>query len=275
MLEKQMLLKNKNAIIYGAGGSLGGAVARSFAEAGAKVFVTGHNLEPLEKLAEEIKAGGGKAEAAEVDALSEKQVSDQIDKLTVSGETVNISFNAVGLKDTQGMPLIDMSLDDFVRPVDIAMKTQFITSTAAGKVMKKQGSGVIMSLTATPGGVGYANVGGFGPACSAIEGFARNLASELGPYGVRVVNIRSAGSPDSRVFKEAAANDSEKTKEFIKKMEDDTMLKKLPLTEDIANAAVFLASDMAAMITGCTVDLTCGTTTALNYKVTPIAFARG
>lgn len=84
-----------------------------------------------------------------------------------------------------------------------AMETQFITATAAARVMVKQRSGVILSLTATPGGIGYANVGGFGPACCAIEGLSRDLGAELGLYGVRVVNIRSAGSPDSRVFKEA------------------------------------------------------------------------
>jgi 3-oxoacyl-[acyl-carrier protein] reductase len=268
-----MMLKNKNAIIYGAGGSLGSAVARAFAKEGSKVFATDHRFELVKKLAEEIINSGGKAEAAEVDALNEKQVNDYINKLENIG-TIDISFNAISLKDTQGIPLTDMLLEDFLRPVTIAMETQFITSTAAARVMIKKGSGVILSLTATPGGIGYANVGGFGPACCAIESFARDLASEVGPYGVRVVNIRSAGSPDSRVFKEALEQSGEAAREFIKKMKEDTMLKELPLMEDIANTAVFLVSEMAGKITGCTVDVTCGTTSALNYKVTPIAFVK-
>ncbi len=269
-----MLLENKNAIIYGAGGSLGGAVASALAKEGASVYITGHKLDPVKKLADEINAAGGKAQAAEVDAMKEKQVNDYVNTLVNKAETIDISFNAIGLQDTQGIPLTEMSLEDFVRPITIAVETQFITSTAAGRVMKKQGSGVILSLTATPAGIGYANVGGFGPACCAIESFARDMASELGPYGVRVVNIRSGGSPDSRVFKEAIAQDGERAKEFIKKMEEDTMLKKLPLMEDIANTAVFLVSEMAGKITGCTIDVTSGTTNALNYKVTPIAFAK-
>ena len=269
-----MLLQNKNAIIFGAGGSLGSAVSRALAKEGAKVFITGHNLTPVKKLADEIIVAGGSAEAAEVDALNEKQVNDYINKLMDKIGTIDISFNAVGLKDTQGIPLTDMSLKDFIRPINIAMETQFITSTAAAKVMMKNRSGVILSLTATPGGIGYANVGGFGPACCAIESFARDLASELGPYGVRVVNIRSGGSPDSRVFKEALAQGGEDAKKFINKMKEDTMLKELPLMEDIANTAVFLASDMAGKITGSTIDVTCGTTSALNYKVTPIAFVK-
>lgn len=115
-------------------------------------------------------------------------------------------------------------------------------------------------------------VGGFGPACCAIEGYSRDLASELGPYGVRVVNIRSAGSPDSRPFLEAIRADPHAVEPFLKKLEADTMLKSMPMMKDIANIAVFLASGMASAITGCTVDATCGTTGALNYTVPTIPF---
>ncbi len=133
--------------------------------------------------------------------------------------------------------------------------------------MMKQGSGIILSLTATPGGIGYPFTGGFGPACCAMESFSRNLASELGVYGIRVLNMRSGGSPDSKVFKEAIESDPGGMEAVIRKMEEDTMLKKLPLMADIANAAVFLASDMAGKITGVTIDVTCGTTAGLNYRV--------
>jgi len=259
-----MLLKNKNAVIYGAAGSLGGAISQAFAKAGATVYVTGHKLEPVRKLAAEIIAAGGKAVASEVDALDERAVKDNLDAIVSKAGTIDITFNAISIHALHGVPLIDMALEDFTRPVEIAMRTQFITSTAAARYMKKQGSGVILSLTATPAGIGYANVGGFGPACCAMESFSRDLASELGPYGIRVVNIRSGGSPDSRVFKEAIDQGSGA---FLKEMENDTMLKKLPLMEDIANTAVFLVSAMAGKITGVTVDVTCGTTTALNYTV--------
>jgi enoyl-[acyl-carrier-protein] reductase (NADH) len=109
------------------------------------------------------------------------------------------------------------------------------------------------------------------PACAAIESFSRNLASELGTYGVRVVNIRSAGSPDSRVFREAIERYPEEMGRIVRGMENDTMLKKLPSMEDIASTAVFLASDLAKSITGVTIDVTAGTTAALNYPVGPAA----
>jgi 3-oxoacyl-[acyl-carrier protein] reductase len=209
-----------------------------------------------------------------VDALDEQAVNQHADRVVKISGTLDVSFNLINIGDRQGTPLVDMSAEDFVRPVQTAMLTQFLTAAAAGRIMSRQRSGVVLSLTATPGGIGYAMVGGFGPACCAIEAFSRNLAAELGPRGVRVVNIRSAGSPDSRPFREAAAQDGAKAEEFFEKMRNDTMLKELPTMKDIANAAVFLASDLAGKITGVTLDVTAGTTSALNYKVTPIAFVK-
>lgn len=266
-----MNLANKNAIIYGAGGSLGGAVAKALAGAGARVFLTGRNLTPLQNLANEILASGGKAEAGIVDAMDKKAIDDHLEKMLRSAGTVDISFNAVGVDVTQNIPLVDIAADDFVRTIALTMQTRFLTAIAAGKVMMKQGSGVILSLTATPGGIGYPYTGNFAPACSAVECFSRNLAAELGIYGVRVVNIRSGGSPDSAVFKEAIAHDPKSMETVLRTMEGDTMLKKLPLMADIANAAVFLSSDMAGKITGVTIDITCGTTAGLNYRVAPLS----
>lgn len=262
-----MLLQNKNAVVYGAGPSLGGAVAKAFANAGAKVFVTHRRLDVAKKTTNEIIAAGGSAEAAEVDALDKNAIESHLCSVIKKCGNIDISFNAINIQDTQGISLIEMSPEDFTRPVSTAMQTQFLTATAAARIMVKNGTGIILSLTATPGGIGYAMVGEFGPACCAIEAFSKNLAAELGIHGVRVLNIRSAGSPDSRPFTEALTNPSENAKEFFKKITDDTMLKRLPLMEDIANAAVFLASTMANKITGVTIDITAGTTSALNYKM--------
>jgi 3-oxoacyl-[acyl-carrier protein] reductase len=259
------MLQNKTAIIYGAGGSLGGAVARAFASAGAQVFLTGRNLASIQQLAGEI---GGNAVADKVDAMNEKDIENHMESVLQKAGRVDISFNAVGIDVKQNIPLVDLAVDDYVDPIARTMHTRFLTAVAAGRVMMKQGSGIILSLTATPGGIGYPFTGGFAPACCAVENLAVNLAAELGIYGVRVVNIRSGGSPDSRVFKEAMENDPEAMQQVIKRIEADTMLKKMPLMQDIANTAVFLASDMANKISGVTIDVTCGTTTALNHHIT-------
>lgn len=261
------LLANKNAIIYGAGGSLGGAVAKALAAAGARLFLTGRNAMSVQKVAGEIKSAGGKAEVAVVDGFDEAAIRKHINEVVEKAGTVDISFNAVGIEVIQDVPLIDIAMNDFVQPITATMQTNFLTAVAAGRVMKEQGSGVILSLTATPGGIGYPYTDGFACACTALETFSRNLASELGIYGVRVLNIRSGGSPDSRIFKDAIDKHPEVMSQVIRQMEEDTMLKKMPMMADIANTAVFLASDHAAKITGITVDVTSGTTAALNYRV--------
>jgi 3-oxoacyl-[acyl-carrier protein] reductase len=262
-----MMLQNKNAVVYGAGGSLGGAVAKAFAGAGARVFLTGHRLPSVQKVANEILAAHGTVEVDEVDAFNEDAIRTHLEKVVQKAGKVDISFNAAGVDVVQNIPLTDITVDDFVRPVTLTMQTRFLTAVAAGRVMMRQGSGVILFLTATPGGIGYPFTGGFGPACCAVEGLSRNLASELGVYGIRVVTIRSGGSPDSRVFKDAIDSNPAGMEPIIRMMKSDTMLKQMPLMADIANTAVFLASDMAGKITGVTVDVTAGTTAGLNYKV--------
>ena len=261
-----MNLQSKNAVIYGAGGSLGGAVARAFAAAGARVFLTGHRPDSIRATAEAITALGGRAETAIVDAFDEKAIRDHLEEMRQTAGSVDLSFNAVDVAVIQNIPLTDIGVEDFVTPVTRTLQTRFLTAIAAARIMMEQRSGVILSLTATPGGIGYPYTGGFAPACCAVEALSRNLASELGGYGIRVVNIRSGGSPDSRVFKQAIQSDPATMSAVLVGMQQDTMLKRLPPMADIANTAVFLASDLARSITGVTVDVTCGTTAGLNYR---------
>lgn len=261
------MLANKNAVIYGAGGSLGGAVSEALAGAGARVFLTGWNSSSVQKTADKIIEKGGRAEVHQVDVLDETAVKDHLNYVVQQAGKIDISFNAVGVDVVQNIPLVDMNLEDFVKPVTFAMQTHFSTARAAARIMIQQKSGVILTLTATPGGIAYPFTGGFAPTCCAIESFSKNLASELGIYEIRVVNIRSGGSPDSKVFKDAIESNPEQMEIVLKKLRDDTMMKTLPSMADIANVALFLSSDLAGKITGVTIDVTGGTTSALNYRV--------
>lgn len=264
-------LQDKNAVIYGGAGSLGSAIAKAFARAGARVFLCGRNLSSLQAVVDEIIDSGGHAEAAVVDAMDEDQVNAFTASIVQKAGTLDLSYCAIDFQVVQNTPLVQLGAEDFVRPVSIAMRSHFLTATAAGRIMMNQGRGVILSVTATPGGIGYPYTAGFAPACAAIESFSRNLAGELGTHGVRVVNIRSAGSPDSQVFQQAIERNPKAMEGILRGMENDTMLKKLPLLEDIANTAVFLASDSANSITGVTIDVTAGTTAGLNYRISPAA----
>jgi NAD(P)-dependent dehydrogenase (short-subunit alcohol dehydrogenase family) len=140
------ILQGKNAIIYGAGGSMGGAVAKALAKAGARLFLTGRSLSSVQKITDEIVSVGGKAEASQVDAVDEQAITNHVAYVKRTAGSVDISFSAIDYQVVQNIPLITMSAEDFIRPVTIAMRNQFLTARAAAQVMKEQRSGVILSL---------------------------------------------------------------------------------------------------------------------------------
>lgn len=255
-----MLLANKKAVIYGGGGAIGGAVARAFAREGAKVFLAGRSLSKLEAVADDIRVAGAVAETAQVDALDEQAVEKHAGEVAKKAGSIDVSFNAIGIQDIQGTPLTEMSLSDFARPIMIATRTQFLTAKAIAPHMIKQRSGIIMMITATPSRIGWPLVGGFGTACAALEGLSRQLAAELGPKGVRVICLRSAGSPESipDTLDAFAAGKRVTRDEFIASLKEMTLLKRLPSLADVGNVAAFMASDYANSMTGTVANMSCG-----------------
>jgi 3-oxoacyl-[acyl-carrier protein] reductase len=250
-----MLLKNKIALIHGAGGAIGGAVARAFAQEGAKVFLGGRTQESVQAVAESIIAAGGDADVASVDALDERAVEEHTARVASKAGRIDVVLNAIGFDAVQGVPLIDIGCDDFTAPITIWTKTQFLTARAAARHMVPKRSGVILMLSASPARLAIASTGGFGVACAAIEGLSRTLAAELSPQGIRVVCLRPhriddtlGPDPDFPIGRD----------EFRQLIENMTLLKRLPTLSDVANTAAFLASDRAAAMTGAVANLTCG-----------------
>jgi 3-oxoacyl-[acyl-carrier protein] reductase len=257
-----MLLADKTAAIYGGAGAIGSVTAHAFAREGAHVFLAGRTEESLARVVEAIRTEGGMADFAVVDALDKASVERFQDHVVASAGSLDIALNLIGLEDVQGMPFTAMEATDFTTPILRAMTTQFLTATAAARHMERRGAGVILALTAQAGRTPAANTGGFGVACAAIEGFCRQLASEAGPRGVRVVCLRSAGSPDSpgveEVFQQHAENAGISREEFTERLAGRTLLKRLPMRAEVANAAVLAASDKASAITGAIINVTCG-----------------
>ncbi len=257
-----MLLRDKNAVIYGAGGAIGGAVARAFSREGAKLFLAGRTLAKVEAVAAEISSAGRIAEAAGVDARDEREVESHVEAVVAKCGRIDVLFNAIGMEDIQGTPLIEMPLDDFAHPVVIAATTQFLTARAVARRMVTQGSGAILSVTAEPAREVASNIGGFCVACSAIEGLWRTLAAELGPYGVRVVCLRSAGSPETadlqHVFKVHAEAAGRTFEEQAAQAGGGTLLGRLSTLAEVADVATIMASDRASAITGSFINVTCG-----------------
>jgi 3-oxoacyl-[acyl-carrier protein] reductase len=257
-----MLLERKNAVIYGAGGAIGSAVASAFAREGATVHLAGRHWPVLISVRDDIARSGGRAEASEVDALDEAAVQEHFDRVVARAGRVDISFNAASFAYDQGDPVTEMSVEVFTSAITDVMRSQFLTTRAAGIHMTQQGGGVILAITASPARLPIPLVGNFGVACAAIEGLCRQLAVDLGPQGVRAVCLRSAGSPDApgvgRVFQYHAEQLGISPEAFEATLAAQTMLKRLPLLAEVANAAAMMASDHASAITGTVVNVTCG-----------------
>ncbi len=256
------MLDGKVAVIYGAGGAVGSAVAEAFARHGAVVVLAGRTAARLESVAERIRASGGRAEAMPVDALDADAVEQHMAAIVARCGRVDISFNLIDVGDIQGTPLVDMAADDFTQPVNRAVRTHFLTATAAARQMKGTGGGVILALTAQCGRNPAPLTGGFGVACAAIEGLCRQLAAELGRDGIRVACIRSSGSVDapglSDLFDEHAAKEGITREELDARYAATTMLGRLPRLAEVGNAAVLLASDYARSVTAEIFNLTAG-----------------
>jgi NAD(P)-dependent dehydrogenase (short-subunit alcohol dehydrogenase family) len=255
------LLENKTAVVYGAGGGIGGGVARAFAQEGARVFLAGRTRASLEAVAADITTAGGAAEVAVVDALDERAVEEHVEHVVAKSGHVDVSFNLISRGDVQQIPLVDMATTDLLRAVTNGLSSNFITARAAARHMIKQGSGVILHLNSGSAKGTMPLMGSTGPADATTETFMRYLAAEVGPSGVRVVGIYTAGVVDTLTREKIAkvgggeGIDPADVERMIAGM---AMLRRAPKVAQVADTAVFLASDRASGITGTIVNVTCG-----------------
>jgi len=255
------LLQGKSAIIYGGGGGIGGGVARAFAREGARVFLAGRTRGTLEAVAEDITASGGSADVAVLDALDEQAVDTHVRDVVSKAGSVDVSFNLISRGDVQGTPLVEMATDDLLRAVVNGLQSNFVTARAAGRRMIEQGSGVILHLNSASGAGAMPGMGSTGPADAATEAFMRYLAAEVGPHGVRVCGIWTAGVADTLTKEKLTgvggnnAPEPQTVEEMIAGM---AALRRAPRLADVAETAVFLASQRAAGITGTMANVTCG-----------------
>jgi NAD(P)-dependent dehydrogenase (short-subunit alcohol dehydrogenase family) len=245
-----MLLEGKNAVVYGGGGMIGGAVARAFAREGATVHLAGRTAATLDAVAAEIRAAGGAAETATLDALDEDAVGAHADAVAARGGSLDISMNLISQGDVQGTPLAEMSFDDFERPVHTTLRTTFLTSRAAARHMIRQRSGVILMF----GGYGdpVPRVGGLQVAFGALEALRRGLACELGPSGIRVLTLQTGG------ITETLPEGFPGRQAIVEGIEGRTMLGRAATLADIGRVAAFAASDHARSMTATALNITAG-----------------
>jgi NAD(P)-dependent dehydrogenase (short-subunit alcohol dehydrogenase family) len=259
-----MLLKNKVAVIYGAGGAIGGAVARAFAREGASLFLAGRGRAPVEAVAKDIVSAGGSAEPAEVDALDEQAMDRHLQSVIDKEGRVDIAFNAVGIPGTKilGVPLVELDVEQFSLPITTYATSYFLIARMAARRMVANRSGVIMTATTQHSRMGIPLSGGYGPAMAAEEALTRVLSAELAPHGIRVVGLRPQAIPETGTLKEsfeARAKVSGMTwEQFQGLLANNTHARRLMTLAEVAHMAVFMASDKASAMTGTTVNLTMG-----------------
>ncbi len=257
-----MLLAGRTAIVYGASGAVGKAVAQAFVREGATVVLSARRREPLDRAAEEIGGTAGLVQVKTVDAMDPLAVQQHLDEIIQCYGPVSLMFNAVSWDDIQGQVLTAMPFDSFFAPVRLGLTTWFHTGTALARHMAQHGGGTILGITANAGRQPFGGVGGFGVACAAVEHYLRQLAVENGPAQVRVCWVRSPGSPDAPGVREAWQAYGEQKglsfEEVHREFAKDVPLRQVTPLARIANAAVLLASDLAAGMTATMANATGG-----------------
>jgi NAD(P)-dependent dehydrogenase (short-subunit alcohol dehydrogenase family) len=258
------ILQDKHAVVFGAGGSIGAAVARRFGAEGAEVFLAGRTESTLDAVTQQIKESGGRASFAVIDALDDSAVDKYLDRVVEQAGSIDIEFNATGPRITEygnGKPAVDLSVEEFT-VAQTVLTSQFITARCAARRMVQHGSGVIIFLTGSPARPHLPGASGIGAAFGGIENLMRTMALELSGTGVRVVCLRTAANPDSRTIQDTADTVGKMMNltraQVLADLDRGTWLKASPHTEDTANGAVLLASDHARMMTGTVHNATAG-----------------
>jgi NAD(P)-dependent dehydrogenase (short-subunit alcohol dehydrogenase family) len=257
------MLKNKVAVIYGAGGAIGGAVARAFAREGARVFLTGRRRGPVDAVARDVVAAGGSGEAAEVDALDEQALDGHLKSVIDKAGRVDISFNAIGLPATEtvGVPLVELGVEMFSRPIAAYTRSYFLTAQLAARRMVAKKSGVIMTVSALPSRMSGPAIGGYSSAMAAKEALTRALSLELAPHGIRAVCLRPHAIPETDSIRDVFNLKAAKVmtwEQWQEGLASRTHTGRLTRLAEVADVAAFMASDRASGMTGTTVNLSMG-----------------
>ena len=264
-MSSSQILQGKHAVVFGAGGSIGAAVAKEFAAEGAEVFLSGRTKSNVEAVAKQIAADGGRAHTAAIDTLDDAAVNEYMDGIVAQTGKIDVILDAAGPRANEygnGKNAVDLPIEEFLVPLATMVKSRFITARAAARHMVRQRSGVILFVTGSPARPHVPGATAIGAAFSAIENLTQNLAFEVSPFGVRVVCLRTLANIDSRSIQDTMdflAGQLNITKDQAMAQIAQSNFLKVPATvQDSANAAVLIASDRARMLTGTVVNATAG-----------------
>lgn len=247
-----MLLENKVAIVTGASRGIGRTIAHTFADEGAKLVIVGRSVEALKQVEEELKMKNADVLGINADLTDEKQV-DQFIKQTIDKFTnIDILVNNAGTAGPTS-PVTQLSVEDWDDVINNNLKSAFLCIRAAVPYMSKNQSGRIINISSVSGKRPLPYRVGYCASKMGIIGLTRTLAAELGEFNI-TVNAICPGYVDGDRIQQVIRNQS-KVREMSEELVDHEFKSASPLhrfvkPEEIAQSAVFLASDSAIGITG-------------------------
>ena len=259
-------LKDKVAVIFAASGEIAGAVARSFAGHGATVYVTARNLDAVNALAREIKANGGHAEAAKVDAMNETEIDDFLKKVIEDNGKLDVIFNGIAVEYSEmggRPPALAATLEQFMAPIKKILGSQFLTSRVAARyMMQSRSEGTILLLSAAASRSKIANLGGFTAASAAVEGMTRVMAAEWGGDNIKVTCICPGAIMETRRIsgwiESAAKQYGIPVEQLVAQYKAFDILKTSPTLRQVGETAAFIASEAGVAFNSHIVDVDCG-----------------
>lgn len=235
-----MNFKDKVVIVTGGTRGIGLEVAKSFYEKEANVIIFGSKKESVDKAVEELSKDNILVEGYYPNLNNYQEVEETINKIYDKYKRIDILINNAGISANKKIE--DTSSEEFMHIMDININAMYNTSKAVTKYMKKQGYGVILNTSSMVSKYGQPSGVGYPTSKFAVNGFTLSLARELAPYNIRV-NAVAPGITNTDMVKKLP-------QEMIEPLIKSIPLGRIGEPKDIANAYLFLASDMASYITG-------------------------
>jgi 3-oxoacyl-[acyl-carrier protein] reductase len=244
---QQFSLNNKIAIVTGSGQGIGRVIARTFAEAGADLVIADIRMDTAEATATDIRSLQRKAFTFQVDVRDKNQVDEMVTKTIEKFGYIDILVNNAGFGHMT-VPLVEMSEEEWDKCVTINLKSTFLCCKAVSRVMMRQKRGTIINMASMAALGAYPMGANYSAAKAAIKNLTETLSVELGPHNIRV-NALAPGVIETQLTAELYKKRPELKEQRLK----NVPLRRLGTPEDVANVALFLASDASNYISGETI----------------------
>jgi 3-oxoacyl-[acyl-carrier protein] reductase len=261
-----MLLAEKNVVIFGGSGAVGSAIAAACLAEGAHLWLGGRNEGRLAATAHRLGAASGRVSTFVTDTRDAESVTAAVNRIAARIRGIDVSVDATSILHDQGSEIVSLDLPNFMVPVQGVLASLFNTSKAVIPHMGKDRQGLILTLSTPAGRMAAAGHLGNSVASAGVEAFTRVLAAELGPRNIRALclcphalaDAPAAGSFTAQLFEPKARAMGLSVEDWLGAAAGTTMLKRLPVLQDVAEMATFLMSDKARAMTGAYVNLTSG-----------------